>query len=178
MAAGGERRKPAKAPAVRKKRRSVCNDEAVRSKFLGLLREGLPIETALPAAGLSSSSVYYLKSQGDPFWGEIERARAEGQLALYRRARRGDSQGLGFGPARASLELLQRVNPRTFAQRINVKVEEELDDLINIAAGVLPTEHFEALLRAITAHRQGDDGLGQGSDTGEAGPEDPAAPRG
>jgi hypothetical protein len=73
--------------------------------------------------------------------------------------------------------VLQRVNPKQFAQRVNVKVEEELSGFLEVARRVLDEATYVSLLRAYSQHTNGDDsldGLGQGSDSGEESEEDSA----
>lgn len=139
--------------------------EEATNKVLGLLREGIPLTVAASASGVREAAVYDRMRADDSFRRVVEQARSEGQVSMFRVAKAGDGPGTSFGPAKASLELLGRVNPKQFAQRVNVKVEDEIRDLLRIGERVLDSENFEKLLTAVAEWRSGDDdGICTGED--------------
>ena len=113
------------------------------TKILGLLREGIPLSLATSSCGVREAAVYERMRVDEAFRSLVDAARSDGQITMFRTARAGDEPGVSFGPAKANLELLGRVNPKQFAQRVNVKVEDELRDLMRIAERVLDGTHFE-----------------------------------
>ena len=147
-----------------------ANLDAKLPEIVKRIRGGAPINLACEAEGVCPSTLKMRMSRYPDLMTEITRARAEGPLALLDRVKGGDGPGQGFGPAKAALEVLQRVNPKQFAQRVNVKVEEELSGFLEVARRVLDEATYVSLLRAYSQHTNGDDsldGLGQGSDPGE-----------
>jgi hypothetical protein len=147
-------------------RPSTLTDESV-TKILGLLREGIPLSLATSSCGVREAAVYDRMRTDDDFRSQVEAARSDGQITMFRTARAGDEPGVSFGPAKANLELLGRVNPKQFAQRVNVKVEDELRDLLRIGERVLDADSFEKLLEAVAEWRSGDgDGICAGEDSG------------
>jgi hypothetical protein len=125
-------------------------------------------ETAAEAAGIDLKTFYNWMNWGrdgkEPFtafFQSVTRARANAELDLVDAVRAGDGKGEGFGRAKAAAFMLERTRAKKFAQRINVKVQDELERMLDVAQRVLAAEDFGRLLEAIAA----DDRTGE---TGEA----------
>lgn len=71
---------------------------------------------------------------------------AEGRL--HDKVLLGDDPGVGFGPAKAALEILSRTN-RHYAPKVQLGIEQELQKFLDAARAVLPGEWWEKLLDEI-----------------------------
>jgi hypothetical protein len=99
------------------------------------------------------------------FFRAVTRARAKAEMDLGRRTMAGDEKGASFGPAKAALEVLSRRIPGRWAQRVNIKVERELEELLEVVEGICSPQDFERVLEALAAR---DSSQEAGFDTGEA----------
>jgi len=62
----------------------------------------------------------------------------------------GDGPGVGFGPAKAALEILSRTN-KHYSQKVQVAVESELERILDVVARVCSPEDFERVLAELAA---------------------------
>lgn len=141
-----------------------------------LLREGKPLLASCEKVGIDSST--FRKWRGDlrrgdtskaVFFTAVARARAEGQLALLDTALAGDEKGASNGPAKCAQWALERLFPEQFAPRLNVKLEEGLEALLNDVERVCSSKDcgcYEAILAAVAARQDG------GGTAGEDPPEE------
>lgn len=134
---------------------------ALRKQLVRMLEDGNPISASCASLGIDETTFRKwrarARSEDDPelakFFVDIARARARGELKLYKRALRGDGAGRSNGPARCAQWALERQFGNKYAPRVNLKVEEELETFLDVAERVLPGEHYEALLEAIVELR-------------------------
>ena len=87
---------------------------------------------AAQAHGVSPATFYRWRQKGkngDPRYAEVEsriaRAVALAERGLIQKAADGDNAGVGFGPGKAALEILQR----RFSRRWSAKVTHEIADM-------------------------------------------------
>jgi hypothetical protein len=151
-------------------REHALDNPTVVESILKLIRSGIPLDLACESNGVNPVTLRSRMKRDDDLSSAVAQARADGQIAMVRTVQGGDGPGMGFGPAKASLELLQRINPKQFAQRVNIKVEEELSEFLDLAERVLPADWYEKLLMAYSALQSGD-GICSGQDTSGEGSE-------
>lgn len=115
-------------------------------------------DTAAQAAGVDRQTLYnWLKWGQDgkepyaEFFDDVTRARARAEADLVDTLKQGDEKGASFGTAKAAAFMLERTRPKKFAQRINVKVQDELERLLDIAERVLAPKDFGILVEALAA---------------------------
>jgi hypothetical protein len=120
------------------------------------VEKGIAPEVACAAEGVSDSSYYSWRAQGkagvEPyasFWSEIARAIATSEITLVEKVSGGDGQGVGFGEAKASLELLQRRFPKRWSVQVKVEMADQLNRFIDAAQRVLAEPDFAKLLEAL-----------------------------
>jgi hypothetical protein len=91
---------------------------------------------------------------GDPalaeFHESVTRAYEAGKANLHDRVLCGDAPGLGFGPAKAALEILSRTD-RRYSQKVQVGVEAELERILDAVARVCSPEDFQRVLAELAA---------------------------
>lgn len=150
----------------------------VAETICSALKEGAYVETAAQAAGIHVDSLYYWLDRGlkgeEPyaaFSEAVMRARAEAELDLMRTVRDGDEKGVSFGPARASAFLLERTRPNKFAQRINMKVETAVQEVLEVVRGICSPEDFASICERLeAADRTGSEDLSSPDPGGAASP--------
>jgi hypothetical protein len=115
-------------------------------------------DTAAQAAGVDRQTFYNWLKWGregrEPyveFFDEVTRAHAKAESDLVTTLKKGDEKGASFGQAKAAAFLLERTRPKKFAQRINLKVQDELERLLDIAERVLAPKDFGILVEALAA---------------------------
>lgn len=123
------------------------------------IRDGVHPEVAAGAAGIDRATFFRWVAGDAEFATLVARAKDEAEVALVRTTRSGDGAGVGFGEAKAALEVLARSRPQRWAQRVNIKVEEELSVLLDVLEEVLPREWYLKALEAIDARRNGIDAV-------------------
>jgi len=138
------------------------------AEIVTLVEAGNYNETAAEAVGIDRQTLHnWMKWGGEgkepyaAFFDAITRARAKAETDLLAKVSEGDGKGESFGKGKAAAFVLERTRPKKFAQRINVKVQDELERLLDIAERVLAPKDFGVLIEALAA-----DG-GEGA-TGEA----------
>lgn len=149
----------------------------LQAELCGLLQEGKPIQPSCQKVGITDQVYRLWRSkarQGDEryqeFFAAVTRARAEGELALWDTAKAGDEQGSSNGSARCAQWLLERTFGERYAQRLNVKLEEGLESLLEVVDGVCAAKDcgcHEAILTALAARRDGGGEIA-GEESGEA----------
>lgn len=145
-------------------RPSKLTDE-LEAELLGLLSEGKPIEPSCRKVGIDDTTFRLWRSKArkgeeryQEFFAAVTRARAEGELALWDIAKKGDDQGASNGTARCAQWLLERTFGERYAQRLNVKLEEGLESLLEVVDGICAAKDcgcHEAILTALAARRDG-----------------------
>lgn len=115
-------------------------------------------ETAAQAAGITVATFCnWMKWGGQgrepyaAFFEAVTCARAKAEIDLVEVVKVGDGKGEGFGAARAAAFILERTRPKRFAQRINVKVQDELERLLDVAQRVLAPDAFQTLCEALAS---------------------------
>lgn len=140
--------------------------EAVKAVIVSSVREGAPVEPACEAAGISVSTYYnwmrWGKGGKEPyasFLQDVTRARAEAELELLSTAKAGDDKGESNGPARCAQWILERTRGNRYAARVNVKVEEELETLLDVVERICSSKDCgcqQAILEALAARDRGE----------------------
>lgn len=131
---------------------------------------GAPVETAAEAAGIDHATLYRWIDRGirgeEPYAALCEavmRARAKAELDLLRSAAAGDEKGVSYGQARAACWLLERTRPTKYGQRINLKLEEAVSEVLEVVRGVCSPEDFARICERLEARdRQGGEGIPAG----------------
>lgn len=78
----------------------------------------------------------------------------------------GDGAGVGFGAAKAALEVLARRMPLKWGARLKVELSDQLGKYLDVAESVLPHEYYVKLLEGISAlERDDQDEPGDGAET-------------
>jgi len=106
-----------------------------------LVEAGDPADVAAGVCGIGRTAFYDWMARGKQeesgpyadFRTAIERARDVFASEMRGRILDGDGQGVGFGPAKAALEVLTRRDPR----RWGVRVKHEIDDVSRLSAEAL-----------------------------------------
>lgn len=136
----------------------------VTEQIVECIERGNYLQTACEAAGIDFSTYRDWMRWGargtEPyaaFAEAVTRARAEAEVRLLDTVRSGDGQGIGFGPAKAAAFILERTRPKRFAQRINVKVREELEHFLDVAERALDRANFGKLVEALAEEDSSDD---------------------
>lgn len=83
------------------------------------------------------------------FFQAVARACAEGEIGLAEQLAIGDEAGVGFGPSKAALEILQRRYPKRWSVQVKVEMADQLNKFIDAAQRVLEPEAFGKLLEAL-----------------------------
>lgn len=143
-------------------------------QIVDALKDGAYVETAAEAAGIDDSTLYRWLDWGaegkEPYAAFCEaviRARAEAELDMLRTIRGGDEAGVGFGPAKAAFHLLERTRPNKYAQRVNLRIEDAVREVLEIVRGVCSSEDFARILaRLERVDREGGEAAGS-TDPGE-----------
>lgn len=94
--------------------RSICK----------LVEQGDAAEVAAGVRGVSRSTFYEWLERKPEFRTAIARARDVFESRTRGKIMRGDGQGIGFGPAKAALEVLSRRVPARWSQRIKHELDE------------------------------------------------------
>lgn len=139
-----------------------------------ILERGNYLETAAEAVGITRQTVYNWMDRGakgeapfDAFFDAIARARAKGELSLTSTVLGGDEKGLSFGPAKAAAFMLERTRPDRFAQRVNLKVQEAVSEVLEVVRRVCSAADCERILEELS---RGGGGEEVGADPGREGP--------
>lgn len=143
---------------------------ALEAELLSLLAQGKPIQPACERVGIDDSTFRKwraLARRGDKdkvaFFEKVSRARADGELHLWDVAREGDDKGVSNGPAKCAQWLLERTFSNRYAQRLNVKLEEGLELMLEDVERICGTKDcgcFEAILAALASRRDGGEAPG------------------
>lgn len=122
------------------------------------LETGAYVETAAEAAGINRQTLYNWLDAGvrgeEPyasFLDSVMRARAKAELDLLRTVLAGDSEGKGFGPAKAAAFVLERTRPNRYAQRVNMRVENAVQEVLEVVRGICAPEDFGRICERLAA---------------------------
>lgn len=128
------------------------------AEVVDAIEAGNYAETAAEAVGITPATFYNWMTWGaqsrEPytaFFEAITCARARAEMQLVSTVLQGDDKGTGFGAAKAAAFMLERTRPKKFAQRINVKVQDELERLLDVVQRVCSESDFSRILEAIAA---------------------------
>lgn len=80
------------------------------------------------------------------FFQQAARACAEAEVAFAERLASGDDVGVGFGSAKAALEILQRRYPKRWSAQLKVEMTDQLNRFLDAAQRVCDAETFGKLL--------------------------------
>lgn len=143
----------------------------LQEQICDLVRRGKPIDVVCGAAGIDESTISkWRKELRDPetdpeiaaqleeFFKSVARAGFEGQLLLLDRIDVGDEKGVSNGPAKNAQWLLERIWPTKYAPRLNVKLEEGLDLLLQDVESVCSGKDcgcYEGILAQLAAREAG-----------------------
>lgn len=138
----------------------------VQAKIVTDLEAGLFADTAAMCAGIDPSTYYTWLRHGEQglepyasFLAAVTIARAVGEKNLFLTAAAGDPAGISNGPAKCALNILEKTRGKRYAARINVKVEEELESLIDVVERICSAKDcgcYEELLRALRSRDSGE----------------------
>jgi hypothetical protein len=150
-------------------------------KLCKLLAKGRPLIASCESVGIDDSTFRkwrsgWRKGEADKtgFFTRIARARAEGQLKLLDTALSGDPKGVSNGRSRCAQWALERTFANQYAPRLNVKLEEGLELILDDVERVCSSKDcgcYEEILAAISAREAGEPEAEAGSaeeDSGEA----------
>jgi hypothetical protein len=139
----------------------------VRKDLIARLAEGAPISACCAVVGIDDSTFRKwrtLARNGDAamaeFFTEVARARAEGELKLWGIATAGDPMATSNGPAKCAQWALERQFGTKYAPRVSVKVEEELETLLDVVERICESKDcgcYEAVLEAVAARARGEE---------------------
>lgn len=128
------------------------------------LERGNYLETAAEAAGITVRTVYNWMDRGSKgdepyaaFFHAVKRARAAAEIDLVATVLKGDEQGTGFGEARAAAYMLERTRPDRFAQRVNLKVRDAVDEVLECVRRVCSPEDFARVLEELSRRDSGEE---------------------
>ena len=133
----------------------------VRGKVLSAIKLAGTRTAAAKMAGVDRRTLHTWIQRGsaanarEPYRSFVVALRqAEGETqqklsAVILRAAMGDEKKKRAADWHAADRLLQVVAPREWGQKLHLKVEEELEHLLDVAESVLPSEHFQALVAAL-----------------------------
>lgn len=83
------------------------------------------------------------------FFRAVACARAKAEITLGEQVLEGDGKGEGFGAAKAAAFMLERTRSRRFAQRINVKVQDELERMLDVVQGICSSADLNRILEEL-----------------------------
>jgi hypothetical protein len=133
------------------------------AKIVKAVERGNYAETAAEAAGINVATFYNWMKWGrekrrpySAFFEAITCARARAEVKLVDTVQRGDTKGTGFGRARAAAFLLERTRPDKFAQRVNLKVKDAVEEVLECVRRVCSEADYAAVLEELS-RRGGDD---------------------
>lgn len=125
------------------------------------------LETAAEAAGITVRTVYNWIDRGrtgeEPyaaFFHAVTRARASGEMNLVTTLLEGDGKGESFGQARAAAFMLERTRPDKYAQRVNVKVRDAVEEVLECVRRVCSPEDFARVLEELSRRDSGEEAPG------------------
>lgn len=138
--------------------------EAVREQVLKLVEGGNDAAVAAGACGIDRRTFQRWVARGEDgeepfatFAADIACAKDRWETRAVAEIQSGDGQGVGFGPAKAALEVLGRRIPKRWAQRVNVHVQEGLEHFVATAKRVLEREQYVKLIIALAQDNDGRD---------------------
>lgn len=110
-------------------------NEKLQDEIVAEIRKGVRPEVAAGMHGIGRSTYFEWFAAGSEdgtglagFRTAVERARDEWEASATGTVLRGDDMGVGFGPAKAALEVLARRLPRQWAQQVKHHVETVEDE--------------------------------------------------
>lgn len=126
------------------------------------------VEDICLAKGISEPTFYRWKQQAEhaetglfrEFREGLDRAQAQRRIRWEARLEKAGEEDW-----RALSRLMEMSNPRRYAPRVRVHVEQELSDVLDRLKAKLPTDQYEQVLSAIAGEHGG------GSAEGDSGPE-------
>jgi hypothetical protein len=154
----------------------------LQAEVVSQVSAGKPLEAVCESVGIDDSTIRKwrgLLQRGEAsddvvaFFTALTRARAVGQLTLLDRVLAGDQKGESNGKAKGAQWLLERLWPNKYAPRLNVKLEEGLEVLLNDVERVCGSKDcgcYEAILARLAAREAGE-GEDSAAGSGEGGDE-------
>lgn len=140
-------------------------------QVVSAIEEGNYVETAAQAVGIHPATYYNWMTWGaqgkEPyaaFFEAVTCARARAEMQLVREVRTGDDKGVSFGPARAAAFMLERTRPDKFAQRVNLKVKDAVEEVLECVRRVCSEEDFARVLEELSRRDSGDEAEGAASE--------------
>lgn len=117
-------------------------------QIIGNVKEGIPLESACWAADVDPE-IFGEWMKADPRVRQaVLREYAILERCLVRQVREG---GRGMSAAKAALEVLER-QFKSWARKTNVTLSSQLEDALEELERVLPTEHYETVLKVLSRH--------------------------
>lgn len=127
-------------------------DAKVQRAICKALEVGLYVETAAELSGIAVRTLYGWLDRGAngespyaEFVQAVARARARAEARLFGRALLGDSEGVGFGQARAATWALERTRPQRYGARVNLKIEAEVERVLQVVRELCSAEDFDRI---------------------------------
>ena len=85
------------------------------------------------------------------FVASIDRAKATAETKLLDTVSRGDPQGVGFGPAKAGLEILRGLEPKRWSQQVRIEVQDQLTKVLHAVEVEADPDTFRRILGRLAA---------------------------
>ena len=127
-------------------------------KVVKLVEKGHYPETVAQSVGIDPSTYRNWMRWGSEgkapyldFFLGVARARALAEINLGSAVLRGDGRGEGFGQAKAAAFMLERTRSAKFSQRVNLKVQDELERFLDVAQRICNESDYSALLEALAS---------------------------
>jgi hypothetical protein len=112
--------------------------EELQGKICELVEAGDAAEVAAGVCGVGRSTFFEWQSRNEDFRTAITHARDRFESNTRATVMIGDGPGIGFGPAKAALEVLSRRMPNRWSQRVKHEIDESnrlmLEELKRVCA--------------------------------------------
>lgn len=138
----------------------------IQASIIENIELGVPVETACQAEGINPATYYRWQQWGGQgkqpyveFCEALARAKAKAEIALVKTSAGGDDKGVSNGPAKCAQWLLERTRGKRYAARVNIRVEEELETLLDVVERICSGKDcgcLEAILDALAARAGGE----------------------
>ncbi len=139
----------------------------MQATICAALEAGKRLQVACAEAGITRSTLSVWRREAAKgsarhaeFFDAVSRAWDVNEGLLIETVKVGDDKGVSNGPARGAQWLLERTRPKQYAQRLNVKLEEGLDELLGHVDRICAAKDcgcYEAILSALAASETGED---------------------
>lgn len=130
-------------------------------EMVRMVKKGNYPATVAVACGINQKTFYDWLKRGaageEPFasfTAQVAQACAESEIEMVDSIRIGDERGAGFGPAKASLELIGRRYPKRWGPQIKIEVADQMQKFLDTARRICPAEVYLELIEALSSVEQ------------------------